>query len=201
MTEAQRQDIRDRVAAGEARHQAHHDDSFLDRAGETAIEAKDRFSHFAREHPLTVVAGGLALGVLISGLFPRSPTRRLGHKAAGYAALGAEAAMGLLHEALEAAEHAASEAGRMASGAAVGAGLAASEAGRAASGAAASAGLAASKAGRTGRHRLEDLGDSIADRARKLKRRAAYAAEDAGDDARIARRHTGKRLRRALRRD
>jgi len=106
MTDAQRQKIKSQVEAGEARHRAREDATVMDRAGEAAIEAKDRFTTFAREHPLTTVAGGLALGILISGLFPRSPTRKLGNKAAGLAALGAEAAMAYMHEAMDAASQA-----------------------------------------------------------------------------------------------
>jgi len=106
MSEAKRQELKDKVAAGEARHRSREDSTLFDRAGEAAIEAKDRFTAFAREHPLTTVAGGLAVGILISGLFPRSPTRRLGHKAAGLAAVGAEAAMAYMHQAMDAASHA-----------------------------------------------------------------------------------------------
>ena len=178
MYEAKRQEIKDRVAEGEARHRAREDAGLLDRAGETAIEAKDRFTAFAREHPLTTIAGGLAIGVLISGMFPRSPTRKLGGKAVGLAALGAEAAKEFLQEALEAAGHAASDAGRAASTAATG------------------AGVAASQAGRAGRHRLEDLGDTIVETARSVRRSVAHSADDVADEARSTRRHTGKRLRR-----
>ena len=106
MTDDNRQKIKDQVAAGEARHRSREDSTLFDRAGEAAIEAKDRFTAFAREHPLTTVAGGLALGILISGLFPRSPTRRLGHRAAGLAAIGAEAARTYLQQAMEAASEA-----------------------------------------------------------------------------------------------
>ena len=104
MNDMQRQQLGTRIAAGEA--------SFLDRAGETAIEAKDRFTHFAREHPLTTIAGGLALGVLISGLFARSPARRAGKKTAGLAAIGTEAAMAFLHRATKNGKHAAHRAER-----------------------------------------------------------------------------------------
>jgi len=106
MNETKRQQIKSQVEAGEARHRDRADSTLVDRAGEAAIEAKDRFTTFAREHPLTTVAGGLAIGVLISGLFPRSPTRRLGNKAAGLAALGAEAAVAYMHQAMDAASHA-----------------------------------------------------------------------------------------------
>jgi len=106
MSEANRQELKDKVAAGEARHRAREDSTLFDRAGEAAIEAKDRFTAFAHEHPLTTVAGGLAIGILISGLFPRSPTRKLGTRAAGLAAVGAEAAMAYMHQAVDAASEA-----------------------------------------------------------------------------------------------
>jgi len=99
MTDAKRQKIQSQIAAGEARHMAREDSTLFDRVGEKAIEAKDNFTAFAREHPLTTVAAGVAVGVLISALFPRSPTRRLGTKAAGLAALGAETAMAYFHHA------------------------------------------------------------------------------------------------------
>jgi hypothetical protein len=109
MSQTKRQQIKDKVATGEARHRTRSEATLLDRAGETAVEAKDRFTSFAREHPLTTIAGGVAVGILISGLFPRSPTRKLGRRAAGLAAVGAEAAMAYMHQAMEAA----SEAGRV----------------------------------------------------------------------------------------
>jgi len=110
MGEAKRQQIKDQVEAGEARNRARGERTLLDRAGETAIEAKDRFTAFAKEHPVATVAGGLALGVLISGLFRGSPTRKAavkaGSRAAGLAAIGAELAMAYASQALSAAEDA-----------------------------------------------------------------------------------------------
>jgi len=82
MNVVKRNELKDQIAAGEARVRAREDATLLDRAGERAIEAKDRFTDFAREHPVATVAGGLAVGVLISGLFRNSPTRKAGRKAA-----------------------------------------------------------------------------------------------------------------------
>ncbi|WP_121119198.1 hypothetical protein [Croceibacterium ferulae] len=75
-------EIKDQIAAGEARMRAREESTLLDRAGERAIEAKDGFTRFAKDHPVAVIAGGLALGVLVSGLFRNSPTRKAGRVAA-----------------------------------------------------------------------------------------------------------------------
>lgn len=111
MTDTKRKQIKDKVAAGEARNLAR-SDKLTDRIGERAIEAKDGLSRFAREHPVATVAGGLALGVLVSALFKRSPTRKVagkaGARAAGLAAIGAELAMAYAQQAMGAA----SDAGR-----------------------------------------------------------------------------------------
>lgn len=113
MTEAKRAQLKDKIAAGEARHRDRGRTTIVDRAGEAAIEAKDKFVAFAKEHPVATVAGGLALGILISGLFKRSPTRRLGSKAgkaaAGVAALGAEFALAYAQQAMDAANAAGRE--------------------------------------------------------------------------------------------
>jgi hypothetical protein len=62
---------------------------------------------------VATVAGGLAIGILISGLFKRSPTRRLGSRAgkaaAGVAALGAEFALAYAQQAMDAANAAGRE--------------------------------------------------------------------------------------------
>jgi ElaB/YqjD/DUF883 family membrane-anchored ribosome-binding protein len=110
MTEAKRAQIKQKVAKAQKRNEDRGRTTIVDRAGEQALDAKDRFVAFAREHPLATVAGGLAMGVLISGLFKRSPTRRLGRKAAkaagNLATLGAELAIVYGQQALEAAQEA-----------------------------------------------------------------------------------------------
>ena len=97
MTEAKRKNIKRKVIAAKSRNQSRAEPSLTDRAGEKAIEAKDKFTAFARKHPIATVAGGLAVGILVSGLFRGSPTRkagkRLGKKAAGFAALATELAI------------------------------------------------------------------------------------------------------------
>jgi hypothetical protein len=111
MAEAKRNQIRKKVAAAESRNQARAEaPSLSQRAGERAVAAKDKFTAFAREHPIATVVGGVAVGVLISGLFRGSPTRKagrkLGKKAAGLAALGAELAIAYAQSAMEAASEA-----------------------------------------------------------------------------------------------
>lgn len=104
MTDAKRESLKDKVAAAVARREER-ENSFLDRAGETAIEAKDKFTAFAKEHPVMTVAGGVALGVVIAGMFsgPRRAAAKGGSRLAGLASLGAELAMAYAVKALEAA--------------------------------------------------------------------------------------------------
>ncbi|OYW46353.1 MAG: hypothetical protein B7Z08_02485 [Sphingomonadales bacterium 32-68-7] len=110
MAEAKRQQIREKVAKGVARNEDRGRTTIVDRAGERAIETKDRVIAFAKEHPVATIAGGIALGVLASTLFRGSPTRkaasRAGSRAAGLAALGAELALGYAQQALAAADEA-----------------------------------------------------------------------------------------------
>lgn len=103
MTDAKRKQIKNKVEAGEARNAARGNPTLLDRTGEKAIEAKDKFTAFAREHPVATVAGGLAIGVLISSLFKRSPTRKIGARATGLATVGAQLAMAYAQRAMAAA--------------------------------------------------------------------------------------------------
>ena len=105
MTDAKRKNLKQKVAAAEARLEER-ENSFLDRAGETAIEAKDKFTAFAKKHPVATVAGGLAIGVLVAGMFrgPRRAAVKGGSKIAGLATLGTELALAYAAKAFEAAE-------------------------------------------------------------------------------------------------
>ena len=113
MTDAKREQLKTRIAAGEARNRDLGRTTIVDRAGEAAIEAKDKFVAFAKEHPIATVAGGVALGVLVSSLFKRSPTRKLGKaatkRAGTIAALGAEFAMAYAQQAMTMANEAGRE--------------------------------------------------------------------------------------------
>ncbi len=105
MTEAKRQEIKDRIATAQARNDERDGQPISEMLGEKAVAAKDNFTAFAREHPLATVAGGLALGVLISAMFKNSPTRRAGRyagaRAAGLATLGSEMASAFAHSVME----------------------------------------------------------------------------------------------------
>jgi hypothetical protein len=174
MTEAKRKTLKQKVAAGQARHQDKGRTTIVDRAGEQAIETKDKFVAFAKKHPITTVAGGLALGVLVSTLFKRSPTRKAAgkaaDKAAGLAAVGAEFALAYAQQAMAAA----GEASR----------------------------TGADKLGDLGDTlgtSARGLGRDAAASARGLGRDAAGKAGDLGETARDMARDAGKRLGEALR--
>jgi len=111
MAEAKRKTIRKKVDASQKRNAARSERTFLDRAGEGAIEAKDKFAAFAKEHPVATVAGGVAIGILIAGMFrgPRQAAIKGGTRAAGLAAVGAELAMAYAAKALDAAKEAGSD--------------------------------------------------------------------------------------------
>jgi hypothetical protein len=111
MAEAKRSQIRKKVIASESRNKARAATPTLsERAGETALEAKDKFTAFARKHPIATVAGGIAVGILVSGFFRGSPTRKagreLGKRAASLAAIGTELAIAYAQHAMEAASEA-----------------------------------------------------------------------------------------------
>jgi hypothetical protein len=50
-------------------------------------------AEFVREHPLLVVAGGIALGAVAAALLPKGTTRRLARRAAGLAEVASAAGM------------------------------------------------------------------------------------------------------------
>src|SRR5687767_5699469 len=71
MADAKRKTLKQKVEAGQARNRAKTENTttIFDRAGEAALEAKDQFTAFAKKHPIATVAGGVAIGILIAGLF------------------------------------------------------------------------------------------------------------------------------------
>src|SRR5690606_11210461 len=91
VSDKKRQQIRDKVKKGEARVRARERT-----LSQRAAEARDSAAGFARENPLLVIAGGLALGVAVSMLFRRpreageKAARRASKKASGLAMLAAE---------------------------------------------------------------------------------------------------------------
>lgn len=104
--DAKRQEIKDRIASATQRNEARSAPAISERISEQAVAAKDGFSAFAREHPMATVAGGLALGVLISAMFKNSPTRKAGRyardNAPGIAALGSEMAVAFAQQVMDA---------------------------------------------------------------------------------------------------
>ncbi len=85
-----REELREKIAAGEARN--------ADRSlGDHARDARDTATEFVREHPIATVGAALAFGVVLAALIP-GPGRRLsqrvgkkvGSRAASLAAITAE---------------------------------------------------------------------------------------------------------------
>jgi len=108
MSDATRKPLRERIAAGRARQEARGHPPLAERAA----DARDSLTNIAREHPLLLIAGGLAVGVALSALVPRSPTRKLGKSA--FAAVAALAEVGLSYgrQAIETAGESAEGAAR-----------------------------------------------------------------------------------------
>lgn len=86
-TEEKREELRERIAAGEQRNEDRKE--FAD----YAREARDNAVDFAKEHPIATVLGGIALGLVIGALTSRG--RQLGRRAGVLATSLAEA--GLLY--------------------------------------------------------------------------------------------------------
>ncbi|WP_126172876.1 hypothetical protein [Altericroceibacterium xinjiangense] len=121
MPEASREDLTIKIEAAEERNRQRAENSssnsLMERAGETAVEAKDGVLGYAHDHPFTTVIGGFALGAVLGAMFPRHPARKVakagrgaakaGGAAAGLAATAADTAMEYIRQALEAAEDAA----------------------------------------------------------------------------------------------
>lgn len=59
---------------------------------------------FVKEHPVLTVVGGVAVGLAISALIPRSFSRRFAKRAFRYAEAGATAALSFGHDAVDKAE-------------------------------------------------------------------------------------------------
>lgn len=161
--ETKRQDIKNRIATAQARIDER-SATMLDTVTEKAVAARDGVTRFAKDHPVATVAGGIAVGVLISALFRNSPTRKAGRyagtKAVGLAAIGTEIASAFAQQVMS----------------------------------------SAMDAKQAGADRLEDIGDTMGDAARRVRRETGYRMGTAGDTARSAAREVGKSLARSFRR-
>jgi broad specificity phosphatase PhoE len=98
MNDENREQLREKIEAAEARQAAR------ERAAEA--RAADRLTSVAREHPVLLIAGGLAIGAVLSTLVPKSPTRKLSKNALGFLATIAELGITYGRQAMEAAEEA-----------------------------------------------------------------------------------------------
>jgi len=96
MNDLSRESLRDRIEASRLRQLAR--DSAL---AERAADARDRLTSVAREHPVLLIVGGLAIGVAISALIPKSPTRRLSKNALGFLAMVTELGVSYGRQAME----------------------------------------------------------------------------------------------------
>ncbi|QZH74756.1 MAG: hypothetical protein JY451_14020 [Erythrobacter sp.] len=105
MTDQKREEIKARIAAAEEREKSRSGQTLTERASEGASDAADAFTDFVKKHPLAAAAGGVAIGILIAGMFkgPRQAAARGGAKAAGLAAIGAEIASGFASQLLDGA--------------------------------------------------------------------------------------------------
>jgi hypothetical protein len=149
---------------------------------------------FVKEHPVLTIAGGVAVGLVISALIPRSFGRRLASRALGFAEAGATAALALGQETLDKAEDGgvvarkkarvlARQAERMGERAAARAEkLSAKAAARAERLGAAALGTA-SLWGHAAADRAEHLGHATAVRAEHLGERASDRLSQLGDKA------------------
>jgi len=103
MNDPKRQEIKDRIAASQARQTSRAGTS----AGYSSTKESD-FVAFARDHPVLTVAGGLAVGILIAGLFPsaRKAARKSGKRAGVLGAAGTQAAVSFLQHLADTGEDA-----------------------------------------------------------------------------------------------
>lgn len=103
MNDPKRAEIKARIAAAQARERAKAEQSTTQKVVDKASEASDAFTSFVKEHPIAATAGGLALGILVAGMFkgPRRAAVRGGTKAVGLAAIGAEIASAFASELLD----------------------------------------------------------------------------------------------------
>lgn len=100
MNDPKRQEIKERIAASQQRHGTRG-------VGATSSRTEDQRGvvGFATDHPILTVASGLAVGVLIAGLFPsaRSAARNGGKRASKLGAAGTTAAFSLFQHLIDSA--------------------------------------------------------------------------------------------------
>jgi hypothetical protein len=138
---------------------------------------------FVKKHPVLTVAGGVAAGLVISALIPRSFSRKLAKRAVGLAEAGASAALAMGHDAVDAAE----DGSKIARKKAIVLAHQAERLGEKAASKAERLGVAAlgtaSALGHAAAERAEWLGHTAADRAESLSGRASDRLSQLGDKA------------------
>jgi hypothetical protein len=78
--------------------------NIIDLPARTNDSPQRKASDFVREHPVLIVAGGVALGALAAALLPKSTRRRLTRRAGGLIEVATTAGLALGREALLRAE-------------------------------------------------------------------------------------------------
>jgi hypothetical protein len=110
MTDAKRSEIKKKVSAAESRNEARAEPKSSNQGRGKTAPMNERLASFAKEHPIATVAGGLAVGILVSSFFRGSPTRKagraIGQKTATLAAVVADLAIAYAQQAYEAADEA-----------------------------------------------------------------------------------------------
>lgn len=145
-----REELRRRIAAAEERNANRS-------VGDQAKDVADSVVEFAKEHPLTTLAGAAFVGVAIAAM--TRPGRRLGRRAGGFASAASDAIMAYGLTLVD-------DIGDLTRG---------------------------------GKDTLEDWGDEIDRRGRKLRRDARYRKDAFADEAAYSRRRLGRRGDRATR--
>lgn len=180
LTPTPRDELRARIEASERRIAQR---TLADQAQEAAEAAVE----YTRKNPLTVIAGAVAVGLVVGAM--TSPGRRVVRTAATGAASAASAVGGTV------------------SGAAKGVGDAAKKRGSAIGALVTDAVVAygiklideALDGARAGQDKFEDISDSASAKARELRRDAAYYAGTASDKGRAVTQRTRRRAERAVR--
>ena len=103
MNDPKRQEIKDRIAASQARNEGRTPSSATGNGSEDS-----GIIGFIKEHPITTIAGALAVGVLVAGMFPsaRHAAKKGGARASALGVLGTQAALSAFQHLLDSTEDA-----------------------------------------------------------------------------------------------
>jgi len=149
-----------------------------------AREAAGAASDYARQNPIQVVGGAIALGLLI-GLLTKPGRRAAGNVASGTASAVGGAASGAAKSVGSAAKKRGSAIGSLLADAFVAYGIKLID--------------EALDGARAGQERLEDIGDAATAKARETRRDVEYVAGTAADKTRAMGQRTRRRAKRAVR--